>query len=96
MSTVQTAAESLGGPAALAKLLHVSAPSVHQWMTGVRPLPLGRCPAIERATAGKVTVEQLRPDVVWHRVPDPDWPHEGGRPCIDVAAPAREEVRDAA
>ena len=33
-------------------------------------------------------VEELRPDVHWIRVPDPDWPHPQGRPAIDVAAPA--------
>ena len=72
-------------------------------MVGVRPpsvvgwrgvVPAERCPAIERATEGRVACEALRPDVRWARVPDPLWPHPGGRPCIDVAAPA--EVDEAA
>lgn len=61
-----------------------------QWLTGVRAVPPDRCPAIERATDGRVTVEELRPDLAgrWYRVPDPDWPHPKGRPLLDVAAPA--------
>lgn len=59
---------------------------LYQCFTGRRKLPPDHCPAIERATHGTVTVEQLRPDVRWVRVPDPRWPHPAGRPCIDVAA----------
>lgn len=59
---------------------------LYQCFTGRRKLPSGHCPAIERATNGAVTVEHLRPDVRWVRVPDPNWPHPAGRPCIDVAA----------
>lgn len=80
---------TLGGPAAVARMLGIRAPSVIGWSG--RPPP-DRCPAIERATSGKHTVEQLRPDVRWVRVADPDWPHPDGRPCIDVAAPAAKEA----
>lgn len=87
--------KSIGGPTAIARMLGIKAPSVIGW--NGRPPP-DRCPAIERATEGRVTCEELRPDVCWQRVPDPDWPHPGGRPCIDVAAPATQpqEERDAA
>lgn len=61
---------------------------LYQCLTRRRPLPPDRAPAIERATEGRVTVEQMRPDVRWARIPDPAWPHPQGRPCIDVAAPA--------
>ena len=61
---------------------------VSQWATGVRPVPAEHCPAIERATAGKVTCEGLRPDVRWHRVRERKWPHPAGRPFIDVAREA--------
>jgi DNA-binding transcriptional regulator YdaS (Cro superfamily) len=77
----------LGGPSKVAKILGIKPPSVIGWCGRVPPQ---RCPAIERATAGAVTAEQLRPDVRWVRVPDPRWPHPAGRPCIDVAA--REEA----
>lgn len=57
--------EIVGGQATLARLLKVSPPTVHQWITGERPIPAERCPAVERATAGQVTCEMLRPDVDW-------------------------------
>lgn len=69
----------------LAAHLGVSKAAVSQWFAS-KP-PADRCPAIERVLKGAVTVEQLRPDVVWQRVPDADWPHPSGRPCIDVEAP---------
>jgi DNA-binding transcriptional regulator YdaS (Cro superfamily) len=75
---------TLGGPTKVARMLGIKAPSVIGWAGRVPP---DRCPHIERATEGAVTVEQLRPDVRWVRVPDPAWPHAAGRPCIDVAAP---------
>lgn len=75
----------LGGPTAVARMVGCKPPSVMEWRT--RGIPPDRCPAIERAKGGSVTCEELRPDVRWQRVPDPDWPHPDGRPCIDVAAP---------
>lgn len=79
--------KSLGGTTAVARMLGIKPPSVSGWAGRV---PADRCPAIERATGGSVTVDQLRPDVTWHRVPDPAWPHPEGRPTIDVAAPQRQ------
>lgn len=93
---VQTAPR--GAAAALARALSVNPVMVVQWSSGAKPVASDRCPAIERATEGKVTCEEMRPDVVWHRVPDAEWPHPGGRPLIDVAAKAvpPQEARDAA
>jgi len=86
----------LGGPAAVARMVGCRSPSVSEWRT--RGIPADRCPAIERATKGGVTCEEICPRVRWVRVPDPTWPHPDGRPCIDVAGPgtAEEEVRHAA
>ena len=42
------------------------------------------CQRIELASSGAVTVEELRPDVNWHRVCDPEWPHPQGRPLVDL------------
>ena len=43
------------------------APSlVSQWKNGVRPIPTERCTEIERATSGRVTCEELRPDLADH------------------------------
>lgn len=49
-------------------------------------VPPEHAAAIERRECGQVTVEQLTRGIIWRRVPDPDWPHPNGRPCIDVAA----------
>lgn len=92
MTTAIAAAVQLAnGPTALARIIGITPGAVSQLLSGARPVPPDRCPAIERATGAKVTCEELRPDVRWQRVPDTDWPHPGGRPCIDVAAPAVEQ-----
>jgi len=62
---VKKAVDAVGGVTALAKHLHVTPPTVHQWISGVRPIPAERCPQIERATGGAVRCEELRPDVDW-------------------------------
>ena len=75
--------DQLGGPTAVARMVGCRVPSVIEWRK--RGIPADRCPAIERATSGAVTVEVLRPDTAWSRIPDPSWPHPAGRPVIDVA-----------
>jgi DNA-binding transcriptional regulator YdaS (Cro superfamily) len=84
---------------AIAAAIGVNEQYLYQCLTGRRTTPSDRCPSIERATQGRVTCEELRADVRWHRVPDGAWPwHPQGRPLIDVAraTPASQEVRDAA
>lgn len=73
--------------AAVAQAVGLHEQYLYQCFTGRRPLPAERAPHIERAAGGRVTVEQLRPDVRWVRVADAAWPHPDGRPCLDVAAP---------
>jgi hypothetical protein len=92
---MSTPITEIGTPTELARMLGIKVPSVIGWKGRA---PSDRCPAIERATEGRFTCEQLRPDVNWTRVPDPEWPHPDGRPCIDVAAPAKPaaEVQQAA
>lgn len=80
---------TLGGPATVARKLGIKSPSVTGWNGRV---PAKRCPDMERAFG--VPCEEIRPDVRWVRVPDPDWPNPAGRPCIDVASPVAEEVRE--
>lgn len=77
--------DQLGGVSAVARVCGVSAPTAHAYRQ--RGIPPERCPAIERATQATVTVETLRPDVHWARIPDPAWPHPAGRPVIDIARP---------
>lgn len=63
---VEKASGLLGGLSELARVLGVSSPTVSQWRTGTRRVPAERCPAIERATKGAVTCEELRPDLAEH------------------------------
>lgn len=95
VQAITDAIQLIGGQTALATILGVKQPTVSEWTRGERAIPSDRCPSIERATAGRVTCERLRPDVRWVRVPDVTWPHNEGRPCIDVAIPVS-EARDAA
>jgi Putative antitoxin of bacterial toxin-antitoxin system, YdaS/YdaT len=85
---MSTLIRDLGGTNAVARILNIKPPSVSGWRG--RPPP-ERCPELERAVSGRVTCEQMRPDVRWSRVPDADWPHPAGRPVIDPAGgPAME------
>lgn len=52
-------------PSKLASTLGITPVLISQWRTGIRQVPAERCPAIERATNGAVTCEDLRPDVDW-------------------------------
>lgn len=61
---------------------------VWQWSSGVRPVPIERCYAIEQATNGAVTRRDLRPDD-WQKI----WPelapaqsHQAQPATHDVAA----------
>lgn len=65
-AALKRAAEILGGQAAVARALgYEDRRSVSPWFTTDRDLPAEHCPTIERATAGAVTCEELRPDVDW-------------------------------
>lgn len=64
-NTIKRACDEVGGRIALAKSLGVSPSYVSQLIAGARPLPVERCPAIERATGGAVTRRDLRPDDWW-------------------------------
>lgn len=57
----------LGSQDALAKAVGVSQPSVHGVLKKSRPVPAEWCSKIEKATNGKITRHQLRPDL---------WPEE--------------------
>jgi DNA-binding transcriptional regulator YdaS (Cro superfamily) len=47
----------------LAREIAVAPAVVSQWKNGTRNVPAARCPAVERATGGAVTCEELRPDL---------------------------------
>lgn len=79
----------LGGVSATARLLGVRPPTVHQWVSGARPIPANVAPAIELATQATVRRWALRPHD-WHRI----WPELIG--ADGAPAAPTEEVRDAA
>lgn len=54
-----------GQASALGRAIGVTPVLISQWANGRRPIPAERCPAIEKATSGEVTCEELRPDVDW-------------------------------
>lgn len=58
-----------GSQSGFARDIGVTAVSLNQWVNGVRPVPVERCVAIERATEGAVSRRDLRPDD-WHLI----WP----------------------
>jgi DNA-binding transcriptional regulator YdaS (Cro superfamily) len=58
-----------GAQAELARATGIHAPSISQWASGLRQVPIPRCKQIEDATGGAVTRRDLRPDD-WHRI----WP----------------------
>lgn len=60
---INKAADACGGQAHLAKAIGVTPAAVNQWVNGLRPVPPGRCIAIEKASGGAVTRYDLRPDV---------------------------------
>ena len=54
-----------GEIAKLARFIGIKPSTVSFWVAGVRQVPAERCPLIEAFTQGKVTCEELRPDVNW-------------------------------
>lgn len=62
----------------LARKLGVTQGAVHQWATGMTRPSAERCIQIEKATAGAVRCEDLRPDV--------DWAYLRGKAVIVMAA----------
>lgn len=54
-----------GEMARLIRFMNIAQPIVSLWVSGKRRVPAERCPEIEKFTEGKVTCEELRPDVNW-------------------------------
>jgi DNA-binding transcriptional regulator YdaS (Cro superfamily) len=53
---------------ALAKAISAAPSFVNQWVSGKRPIPAAYCVAIEHATKGQVTRQEMRSD--WQAI----WP----------------------
>lgn len=61
---IKKAVEICGNQALLAKACGVSQPTVFKWLNGAL-LDVKYIPSIISATNGKVTAEEIRPDVDW-------------------------------
>ena len=82
-----------GNQAGLAAALGLSTPGIRQWVTGLRPIPVEHGAAIERATCGQVTRQELFPDTwarIWPELAPADLPGKiSGNSTIDHAAELR-------
>lgn len=85
---IAIACSAVGSQAKLARILGIIPAAVFQWVKKTRPIPSDKCQAIELACEAVVSCEQLRPDLIWVRIPDQSWPHPGGRPLLDFVAVA--------
>ena len=79
--------EGRGRLTALAEHFGLTQSAVSQWRSN--GVPPGRMKAVRDFTSGAVTLDEM--------LPDPAWPHAGGRPCLDTAgvAPAAPTARAA-
>jgi DNA-binding transcriptional regulator YdaS (Cro superfamily) len=62
---LKTYLDTPGAASKLAAKLGIPAAMVAQWKAGTRSVPVHRCIAIEQATDGAVTCEELRQDIDW-------------------------------
>ena len=65
--TAREAILKLVSQARIAEECQRSTPAVNQWFLGKRPVPAEHCVTIERLLNGAVKVEEMRPDLFWHR-----------------------------
>jgi DNA-binding transcriptional regulator YdaS (Cro superfamily) len=70
-TVVEKAALAAGGVTALANAVGVSSQAPSMWKAR-RSVPAEYCPSIERATRGVVRCEELRPDVDWSVLRQPE------------------------
>lgn len=61
VEALRRAVEAIGGQAALARLLDLSQPAVHYWLSKGQPLPAEHVLTVERETG--VSRHELRPDI---------------------------------
>lgn len=81
IQALDEACKHVGTQEALAALLGVKSASISGWRERGR-VPAERCLAIERATGGKVTCHELRPDVFPAPIsaqPSEDQPADGAQ-----------------
>lgn len=62
VSAVRAAIEAVGGVSNCAALLGLAAPTVHEWKSGKKDVPLIRAIQLERICYGAVRAEEIRPE----------------------------------
>lgn len=70
---LNNAISTLGGLSKFSKAIGVRPPTVSEWATGKRPVPIKRCVQIEKLTGGVVTRKDLRPNdyhEIWTDIDD--------------------------
>lgn len=84
VSAINRAIDALGGITSMARALNLRSHAVvHQWR--LTRVPAEHCPAIERVTNGLVRCEELRPDVAWDVLRNPQLIGQSGAPAIPQA-----------
>lgn len=77
MNLLNYLSQQRGRKVALAKAIGVPAPDVSRWLSGARPIPQKHGAAIESATGGLVTRQEMFPND-WQRYwPELAKPYEG-------------------
>ena len=74
MKSAEAAKEAsrlLGSQAEMARRLCVTAPTVNQWCSGERAVPVRRALQIEALTGGAVNRADLCPTFPWGQIPPP-------------------------
>lgn len=71
--------EPRGTAPELARAISGHAPDIYMWADGKRPIPVHRAVQIERATGGKVTRQEMRPNDYWEIWTDLEKPETGGK-----------------
>lgn len=85
MNGLDAAIRIAGGQSALAGLIDVVPQVVNNWVRRDN-VPAEHCPKIEKALAGKVTCEELRPDVDWEYVRSSRKCGGGHMPLVSLSA----------
>lgn len=77
MNLTQYLVQERGRQASLARAIGAHAPDISRWADGTRPIPIIHAAAIESATGGLVTRQEMFPDD-WARI----WP-ELAAACLE-------------
>jgi len=79
----------------ISREIHSHPSTVFYWANGIRPIPIHHCVAIERATGGQVTRQELRPDDWWKIWPEladgAAWPDGIARTVVEGGDESQEK-----